>query len=165
MGLSSNILWHQTNYLGLRAILRNKMLRYSYCKEDIFKLVDGETIAIPMISVCDLPFSELNSSLGKYGSCTIGFDVNWGVKKKFNPVWYCESHSLILEQINKTFTYGLENDDSEHFVLAYSILSYIKPKEGKLSKHNYKNYRFYDEREFRRCPMLKSLGDRNIKPF
>ena len=35
MGLSSNILWHQTGEEGFYAILKSKRLRYSYCLERI----------------------------------------------------------------------------------------------------------------------------------
>lgn len=58
MGLSSNILWHQTGEEGFYAILKSKRLRYSYCLERIIPEFRLEPIAFPMISVSDYPFSN-----------------------------------------------------------------------------------------------------------
>lgn len=56
MGLSSNILWHQTNEKGFYNILKSKMLLYSYSLEKIVPLFRLTPIAFPMISVSDFPF-------------------------------------------------------------------------------------------------------------
>lgn len=54
MGLSSSILWHQTDKKSLKNILKVRGLFYAYALESI-PGVDLE-IAFPMISLCDICF-------------------------------------------------------------------------------------------------------------
>lgn len=61
MGLSSNILWHQTDEKGFYDILRSKKLFYSYSREKIILLFDFKPVAFPMISVSDYPLSIIGS--------------------------------------------------------------------------------------------------------
>ena len=62
MGLSSNILWHQTTLDGLKGILNEQGFFYSYSLESILsrESKNNLNVAFPMVSLCDLPFSELN---------------------------------------------------------------------------------------------------------
>lgn len=137
MGLSSNILWHQTDFDGLRGILESGCLYFSYSKE----IINNRIIAIPMISLCDLPFSDLGEYLGKYGDYTIGFERMWGVIQGFNPVWYYEKESDIKSFLSR-------QDLAEPLK---QINAYTKPVDGTLTtrKMRYFNYRFYDEHEVR----------------
>lgn len=58
--------------------------------------------AFPMVSFCDLPFSEIGDYLKKYGGYSIGLSREWGIKNFFSTVWYCEPSSLALNmQIDK----------------------------------------------------------------
>ena len=77
MGLSSNILWHQTTFNSMRKILASRMVSCSYSIEDTSFLIGGKT-AFAMVSMCDLPFSELATYLDKYGGYTLGFSRSWG---------------------------------------------------------------------------------------
>lgn len=86
MGLSSNLLWHQTDRESIELILRTQKLLFSYSREN--NLWDNSVTAYPMISLCDLPFSEMSDYLGKYGDYTLGFSRSWGIENHFNPVWY-----------------------------------------------------------------------------
>lgn len=151
MGLSSNILWHQTNKAGFDAILKSQKLLFSYSKET---MLSGKTIAIPMVSLCDLPFADLGEYLGKYGNFTIGFDRKWGMKQGFNPVWYCEKESTIAKQ--------LAQHDSE---ADKNLFSYIKLVEGRLETHGitYKNYKFYDEHEVRLVPSEEQMKEEGLR--
>lgn len=169
MGLSSNILWHQTSKAGLMAILKQQEFKYSYSMESVFSSVlKGKGIAVPMISMCDLPFSELNEYLGKYGNYMIGLDTDWGKRKGFTPVWYCYPTSHILEFILKKINnFGFDEPEYKNNVLI-EILKYIKFVEAPLTGHNYKSYRFMDEREVRLCPtneMLSGQGSEKYKPL
>lgn len=162
MGLSSNILWHQTDKKGLTSILREKRLRYGYSRESIFVKAKKDELAIPMVSVCDLPFSEMDSFLGKYGNYAIGLSLDWGKRNGLNPVWYCLGKSNVLTQMAKRF----ENAKSlEERKTIFDILSYVKFVEGVLPKKNYRNYRFYDEREYRKCPTVNELQKGGFKPL
>lgn len=165
MGLSSNILWQQTDRKGLIGILRSRMLKYGYSKEQVFKDAKHYTLAIPMVSTCDLPFSELGPYLGKYGEYTIGFSREWGYRNKLNSVWYCrrnsEVYAFLKNAIDKVIT-GQQNDTLN---IAYNILCYIKFEEDELVQRNYSKYRFIDEREFRLCPSIDALLNKNVPVF
>lgn len=163
MGLSSNILWHQTNYRGLRNILKSKSFMCSYSLEEVDEIV-GEKIAFPMVSMCDLPFSELSEYLGKYGDYAIGLTKEWGVKMKFNPIWYYEPKSRVPQILKKEITDAISNGDDSIFSLI-GILSYMKKLEGPLPSHKYSLYRFYDEREVRFVPSAGYLASKGNEPM
>ena len=115
MGLSSNILWHQTNERGFYEILKSKKLRYSYCLERIIPEFHLEPIAFPMISVCDYPLSEIGNNKWAYGNYNIGFRQEWGVKAGFSPVWYCSMGSRGLRQLNVLLEDALKNESKGRF--------------------------------------------------
>lgn len=148
MGLSSNLLWHQTDRDSIELILRSQKLLFSYSREQ--NLWDDSQTAYPMISLCDLPFSEMSDYLGKYGGYTIGFNRKWGLMNHFNPVWYCDQNSYAERHIQEEINNG-----------NLSIAAYVKPIEGALEtqKYIYKNYRYYDEREVRIVPSRKAMDE------
>lgn len=151
MGLSSNTLWHQTKKGFLERILKERRFTFSYSKET---LPNSEIIAFPMISFCDLPFSEFADYITKYGGYSIGLSKEWGMKNGFNPVWYCNYESCVIEYIK----------NSKMF---YDTLSYIKPIEGELivRSRKYNNYRYMDEREVRLTPQKNKLQEIKVKPY
>lgn len=165
MGLSSNILWHQTTLNGLMAILKERTFRYSYSKEMVFNSVD--TIAFPMISFCDLPLSEFSEYIGKYGGYSIGVSRSWGIKIGVNPVWYCDFYSNVVHSIMKLLLRELNSSDYGYVYELFEILAYIKPMEDKLKtkRVGYSKYRFSDERELRIVPYLRDLESKSVKPF
>ena len=150
MGLSSNTLWHQTKKGFLEKILKEKRFTFSYSKET---LPNGEVAAFPMISFCDLPFSEFTDYITKYGGYSIGMSKEWGLRNGFNPVWYCNYGSSVMAELK----------DSKTF---YETSSYIKPIEGELIVRGkkYNNYRYMDEREVRLTPQINDPQVKNIKP-
>ena len=162
MGLSSNILWHQTDKKGFVSILREKRLRYGYSREYVFGKGKDSEFAIPMVSVCDLPFSEMDSYLGKYGNYAIGLSSDWGRRNGLNPVWYCHRTSSIFKQLVSHFA---ETQSLEERWRIFDVLSYVKFVEGVLPKKNFRKYRYYDEREYRKCPPLAELKNINCKPL
>jgi len=148
MGLSSNILWHQTKTDSLKQILRTRTFRFAYSKEIIPGT--GVTMAFPMISFCNLPLAEFADYGNKYGGYSIGMSREWGIKNRFNPVLYCENTSNIvrrLASIISNLQSGAEFSDKVLDVL--ECLAYIKPIEDTLEvgDRKYTNYRFMDERE------------------
>lgn len=152
MGLSSNILWHQTNYNSMKKILAARKILCSYSVENTSFLIGGKT-AFAMVSMCDLPFSELSTYLGKYGGYTIGLSRAWGIKHKFNPVWYCDPQSMAADSLKHYIENARKTGQAGSDIILFgNLLSYIKMVEGELSKHNYTQYRFYDEREIRFIP-------------
>lgn len=115
MGLSSNILWHQTNEDGFYGILKSKKLRYSYCMERIIPEFKLKPIAFPMISVCDYPLSEIGNNKWAYGNYCIGFKQSWGVKAGFSLVTYCSYGSRGLQVLNLLLDNALKNDIQSRF--------------------------------------------------
>ena len=165
MGLSSNILWHQTNFNSLRKILSSKTILCSYSLEDTRFVLGGKT-AFAMVSMCDLPFSELTSYLSKYGGYSLGFSRSWGISHKFNPVWYCDPQSMAADFIKHSLERMRRTGSGDGEALLFSnVLSYVKMVEDELPKHNYKRYRFYDEREVRFIPSFLYMINRDEKPL
>ena len=166
MGLSSNILWHQTKTDALKQILRTRTFRFAYSKEIIPGT--GVTMAFPMISFCNLPLAEFADYGNKYGGYSIGMSREWGIKNRFNPVLYCENTSNIvrrLASIISNLQSGAEFSDKVLDVL--ECLAYIKPIEDTLEVGDRKstNYRFMDEREVRLVPDFTDFKRRLILPI
>lgn len=166
MGLSSNILWHQTKTDALKQILRTRTFRFAYSKEIIPGT--GVTMAFPMISFCNLPLAEFADYGNKYGGYSIGMSREWGIKNRFNPVLYCENTSNIvrrLASIISNLQSGAEFSDKVLDVL--ECLAYIKPIEDTLEvgDRKYTNYRFMDEREVRLVPDFTDFKRRLILPI
>lgn len=170
MGLSSNILWHQTKIDGLRGIIKEKGFFYSYSLEKIITAKVEVEAAFPMISFCDLPFSEMGDYLKRYGGYSIGLSREWGLKNGFSTVWYCEPGSEALNmqierfiQINDKIE--KENKNAEDFQRFLYLFAHIKNYEGELPTRHYKNYRFHDEREIRIVPAFDNLKNNNSLPY
>lgn len=170
MGLSSNTLWHQTKKDGLKGIIKDKCLYLSYSLEDMTSLGYIAKFAYPMVSVCDLPLSETGNYLKKYGDYMIGFSAEWGARNKFSTVWYCGNKTFSLHTVlgmlaRKINEFGDNIDVDRDYQRIIYIMSYVKQYEGPLPKRNYKNYRFYDERELRFVPDYDTLKELGEKPF
>lgn len=171
MGLSSNIIWHQTDFKGLKAILESKSFCCSYSLEDIRWKSSCLQRAFPMISFCNIPISDLSEYLtnnetneytGKYGKYTIGLKQNWGFKNGVSPVWYHNPQSLSLHEIMNRHSILQSKDWGEPEILLWRLLSHIKNHEGSLTKYKFKSYRFYDEKEIRYVPDYSTLKDKDI---
>lgn len=166
MGLSSNVLWHQTSKDGFFKILKSREILYSYSLEKPFPLKDDEGIAFPMISLSDIPICEMPHNKWAYGDYAIGFSRDWGNRNKFAPVWYCERTSnvykLLFNLMIKTLEDAEKNDEkSEELKKRLGnylyLFSNVKSVQGPLPKRKYINYRFYDEREYRLVPLKPDL--------
>lgn len=167
MGLSSNILWHQTGEEGFYEILKSKRLRYSYCLERIIPEFRLEPIAFPMISVSDYPFSEIGNNKWAYGNYCIGFKQTWGVKAGFSPVTYCSYGSRGLQLLNLLLHDAAKNDIQSRFGVVMYLFAQMKFVQAPLvTKHKkFKNYRFYDEREWRVVPYITETENAELWPF
>ena len=167
MGLSSNILWHQTNEKGFYNILKSKKLLYSYSLERIVPAFRSNPIAFPMISVSDFPFSEISHNKWTYGNYCIGFKQNWGIKVGFSPVWYCSLGSRCLRQLNLLLNDAIEENSKSLFGVTMFIFANMKFVETSLKtkKQTFINYRFYDEREWRVVPYITETDNASMMPF
>ena len=166
MGLSSNILWHQTDKNSLKNILKVRGLFYAYPSESIPGV--NLEIAFPMISLCDICFSDLSEYLNKYNGYLLGLSREWGVQNGFNPVMYCEAESLICRTLIKSLSTAISDEDSHtpsERLTYMSLLSYVKVVEGPLPDKGIDKYRFYDEREIRLVLPFCSAKAKGCKPL
>ena len=141
MGLSSNILWHQTNESGFYEILKSKRLRYSYCLERIIPEFKLNPVAFPMISVSDYPFSEIGNNKWAYGNYSIGFNQKWGEKVGFSPVCYCSYGSRSLHQLNRLLEEAIKTESQKLFGLSMFLFSHMKFVEAPLS--TWQNFEYF----------------------
>ena len=165
MGLSSNILWHMTNRKAFFSILKSQELRYSYSLERVMPIPQG--VAFPMIGMCDLPFSEIATTKWSYGNYAIGLSREWGLKKGFSPVWYSDYDSRMLRELGKLFEETGASDNGKYFDSSIYLFSNVKFVQAplKTSKKQFKNYRFYDEREYRLVPYLEETYKLGYQSF
>lgn len=166
MAISSNTLFHFTktreNLLG---ILRDTF-HPRYCLEK-FGVGDMETeAAIPMVSFCDIPLSQIKSHLKIYGKYGLGLSKKWAKQKGLNPVLYLRPKSTFSQHIESILNNLLDeplshnNDATEISGAMLDVLRYIKPYKGTLYRDNgsIPKIRFYDEREWRYVPSTEKTG-------
>jgi hypothetical protein len=163
MSISSNAVLHFTSSLGnLEGILSNGF-KLKYCKEK--NNVRGGLISayVPMVSFCDIPFSEIKNHISNYGSYGIGLKKEWAVKNCLNPVLYLECNSFLGENLRLAIIHyynpssGSRTEEQKRLV---DTARYIKNYQRDLTREGktIKDYRFYDEREWRYVPNIDQVG-------
>lgn len=157
MGLSSNVLWHQTNKKGLMSILKSRKLYFSYSLENLLASDKFKGIAFPMVSLSDLPLSEFGDGKWAYGNYAIGLSRDWGVKNGFNPVCYCHQGSDYLRKMLDRLNSSVVAGDVILLEKALFPFAYMKLVEGPLPRKRFAKYRFYDEKEIRLVPDKESI--------
>jgi hypothetical protein len=167
MGLSSNILWHQTNEDSFYEILKSKKLLYSYSLEKIIPSFYFKPVAFPMISMSDYPVSEIGSNSWAYGDYCIGFRQIWGVKAGFSPVWYCSYGSRGMLQLKVLFEDALQEKSKGRIGAIMYLYAQMKFAQAPLrtKRKEFNKYRFYDEREWRNVPYITETDKAKVLPF
>jgi hypothetical protein len=168
MGLSSNIIWHQTDFNGLRSVLKSKRFLCSYSLESIKWKSSRLDLAFPMISFCDIPLSDISEYLGKYGNYTIGMKRSWGKTVGLCPVWYRDKDAISLKtQMDLFRNIGSKDPFSltKEEIVLWQVIANTKNHEGELIKRRFSSYRFFDEREVRLVPSYAELLSSKVKPF
>ena len=115
---------------------------------------------IPMVSFCDIPLSQVKEHIGKYGSYGIGLTKDWAMTNRLSPVHYVATGSqqaLALKTLNNEMIAGNQRTWGELTAVqraSFYLIAFNKNYEGDLvrSGKTSKNYRFYDEREWRYIP-------------
>jgi hypothetical protein len=160
MALSSNSIIHFTKTKNsLEGILRSNF-KLHYCKESISLKKFNFTAYVPMVSFCDIPLSNVKNHIDSYGSYGIGLTKEWAIRNGLNPVLYFEKESKLTDSYRELMAVfklaQREKSDLKESKSAYlNILRYIKNYENDLvrsGRDTIKNYRFYDEREWRFVP-------------
>jgi len=157
MAVSSNTLFHFTNNFDKLISILEKDFIPRYSLEEFFIGSKKLYISFPMVCLCDIPLSQINKHLKFYGNYGIGLYKKWGIKQKLNPVLYLEKNSLLSKDIELIFSKISYSGASEKLNIDPNIgrfLMQIKQYTGKFKKNGEveKNYKFYDEREWRYVP-------------
>lgn len=165
MALSSNSVIHYThNLTSLVSILKDGF-QAKYCYEKIYagsKFLHG---GHPMVCFCDIPLYQLTDHINSYGKYGIGLNKHWAKRKGLNPVLYFDSESYISHFLQDTFNKLIDNEDwnEDSFDILVRLLAYSKNYQYDLLRGGkiVKDYRFYNEREWR---YVLTLADRKGAP-
>lgn len=170
MSLSTNSLIHFTKTKGgILGILKDHF-KIKYCLEKFNTSKGSFSAAIPMVSFCDIPLSQIKNHIKNYGSYGIGLKKNWGHQKQLNPVIYIDKHSSLGSNLRFGFEQYLKNKNTQDFSevdhALIDALRYIKNYENDLNRKGktIKNYRFYDEREWRYIPDKSICNEIAVAP-
>jgi hypothetical protein len=160
MTLSTNSVFHFTKSIdAVKGILASRF-RIKYCLETIESKDKTIEYAVPMASFCDIPLSQVTSHIDKYGGYGIGLFKRWAKRKGLNPVLYLEKNATILNDV--LIREKFENSQNN---VVQEFLRYTKNYEGQLFRDGeliQKNYRYFDEREWRYCPSLEELNGEQL---
>ena len=158
MGLSSNSLIHFTNSKDALIGILKEEFKIKYCLEKV-KTTGGDfNFAIPMVSFCDIPLSEIKEHIKKYGTYGIGLRKEWGQRHGLNPVLYVEQNSTIGQSYRTAFKEIFKskkvNSLTETEQNLLDVVRYFKNYESELIRNGdtIPNYRFADEKEWRYVP-------------
>lgn len=159
MALSSNSLIHFTKTEeSLYGIIREGF-KVKYCKETLDLYGRDDVVHVPMVSFCDIPFSQIKNHIDDYGPYGIGLSKSWALKMRLNPVLYIQSNSALANSYYKMMEILHEKEkegvlDREARRAGTEIVRYVKKYEGILERAGAEPrlYRFSDEREWRYVP-------------
>jgi hypothetical protein len=164
MAISTNTIIHYTDTLEKLKSIIIEGFAIKYCAEKLDIENDlGSYAAHPMISFCDIPLTQSSKHFDAYGRYEIGLTKDWAIRMGVNPVLYLEKKSSVsktignlLEERRKVNCY-LREDQREDIL---RIKCFSKNYSGHLKRNKIddKNYRFYDEREWRLVPELEKLN-------
>ncbi len=179
MNLSSNELFHFTEFKYLKSILESKSflprfnLEFTHLSESYQRR--AAFLPIAMVCFCDIPFEHSKKHRERYGNHGIVLTENWKLEKGLNPIIYIQSESFLANIfanfINQTNDFipiinNEENDIKVPLTLAnvgnnLTYLTYfLKQFENKTKKlidyegkvRIFEKRKFYDEREWRYIP-------------
>jgi hypothetical protein len=163
MGLSSNSLIHLTKTKESIVGILEDNFKLKYCAELINTVNGFINAAVPMISFCDIPLSEIKNHINKYGSYGIGLKKEWAKRNGLNPVIYIDSASILGGQFRDMFASVIKgkriDEIIDHEITIFDLVRYMKNYQDKLNRNGVveENYRFSDEREWRFVPSFKKV--------
>jgi hypothetical protein len=166
--LSANSLFHFTRSKENLISILSSCFQPHYSLEENFFLKRGSNHkwAIPMVSFCDIPLSQIANHITNYGKYAIGLTKEWGKQSGISPILYTHPDSFLtdsFQEMYKSIYSELEENPNANRIsniwdrYLYTAF-FIKPYEGKVSINNQKKLiRFYDEREWRYIPSMESI--------
>lgn len=162
MAISTNSIIHYTESLDAIKGILIEGFKIKYCSEKLFLGKNTSRAAHPMISFCDIPLSDSLQHFDAYGRYGIGLSKKWAIKNGVNPVLYIDKNSLFALSVYELIKERRKKDSNLTTKQKREILqikSYAKNYSGPLKRKNIdiKNYRFYDEKEWRLIPNSDTL--------
>ena len=174
--ISANVLFHFTRSKeNLIGILESAFLpRYAMENQNIVEPeIPERHIAIPMVSFCDIPLSQVRDHVEHYGEYALGLTKNWAKSHGIAPVLYAYPDALTTRAISTMFLNlppAIQAQKLRGLAETQRNLTYfsffIKRYEGKTyrdGQYSRETVRFYNEREWRYLPPIQTLlqGDAN----
>lgn len=106
-----------------------------------------------MVSFCDITLSQVKVHMDKYGVYGIGLTKEWAIRNGLNPVLYMDKNAMLTRNFIDFFHEYIQDHATfnEQEIRMFDIARYTKNYQGDLTRGDttYKDYRFYDEREWR----------------
>ena len=164
MAISTNSIIHYTNSIEILKKILEEGFMIKYCAEKL-SLGDGTSEAAhPMISFCDIPLSDSSQHFSAYGKYGIGLSKQWAILNGVNPVLYIDKNALFAKSLLELITERRKTDSNLTAKQKNEILqikAYVKNYSGILKRLevNNKNYKFYDEREWRLVPDKSQMNN------
>lgn len=169
MQVTSDTLFHFTNSISNLKNILNQRFKITYCKETFSLDNTSHSYYFPMLSFSDIPLSLTKDHIYKYGNFGIGMSKEWGIRNQLNPVIYIEQNSIIAKDIQNTLNMlkiilgeSIISNNTEKSITNIqeltwanlNVIRHIKNYAGDLIRgpKTHKDYRFYDEREWRYVP-------------
>jgi hypothetical protein len=100
--ISTDTVFHFTSKANLFGILKDNFYP-KYRLETVHLFSTSEEIAIPMVSFCDIPLSQIKEHVEDYGSYGIGMTKTWAYKNRLNPVIYLKKDSTLSKNLKDIF--------------------------------------------------------------
>lgn len=171
MAVSNNSIVHYTKRLDSIKGILFEGFRLKYCCEKLSSAFEDNItveLAIPMVSFCDLPLSQIREHTDKFGKYGIGLTKEWARKYLMSPVIYFEQRSSIcavylksLEERLELFHFDSDQKPDSHLNDLIMFFLYAKNYEGipirPMDPENQTVVRFYNEREWRYVPFTDDL--------
>jgi hypothetical protein len=163
MAISTNSIIHYTDTLEKLSAILCEGLAIKYCAERLQIDTDIKSLAAhPMISFCDIPLSNSYKHFNAYGNYGIGLSKEWANRMGVNPVLYIDKGSSIgrtlgtfIKERRSAKSNLSESQKDEILRIKCFAKNYSGPLKRKLVDE--RNYRFYDEREWRLVPESHEL--------
>ncbi|MEH6538268.1 MAG: abortive infection system antitoxin AbiGi family protein [Psychroserpens sp.] len=183
--LSSSSFYHTTDSLENILSILKKGFRPFYSLEQSYIRKNGGVasinVGVPMICMSDLPLTLLKDNLEAYGGFAIGMSYEWATKNGFTPVRYIDvtsdeyqnsfapiAHQQKIQKEIKVEDLVLKFPSLAEYLPqmqddAIRRIQLMKPYIADLYRDSkeevYKDYNFYNEREWRYVPPISIEDD------
>lgn len=164
MAVSTNSIIHYTDSLETLECILKEGFKIKYCVERLILGSGVSNAAHPMISFCDIPLSNSKQHYDAYGRYGVGLTKVWAVQNGINPVLYIDHNSLFAESLLGLIEERRKKETNLTAKQKNQILkikAYAKNYSGHLNRKGVdnKNYKFYDEREWRLVPKSSQMNN------